>query len=133
MLEKDMIQSRGFRNVSRNGQVTGFQVAVRTLYYRGIWASLLEGAEVTVDSEKFSREQAAWTIGNRTFTVAELANATNVRWPFEQVAVLTLDKPGGLKPGLHEVEVAVIFRASYMPIEMQPWINKASRKLVLVQ
>ena|ERR1017187_5068741 len=133
MLEKEMIQEKGFKNISRNGQITGFQVAVRTLYYRGIWASLLEGAEITVDGEKFPKEQVTWTIGTRTFTVADFPNAANVRWPFEETATLTVNKPGGLKPGFHNFEIAVIFRASYMPIEMQPWINRASRKLVLVQ
>jgi hypothetical protein len=132
MLEKEMIQEKGFKNISRNGQITGFQVAVRTLYYRGIWASLLEGADVAVDGEKFPKEQVSWTIGSRTFTVAELANATNVRWPFEEPAVLTINKPGGLKPGFHSLEVLVSFRASYMPIEMQPWVNTSTRKLVLV-
>ena len=132
MLEKEMIQEKGFKNISRNGQTTGFQVAIRTLYYRGIWASLLEGADVTVDGEKFPKEQVNWTIGSRTFTIAELANATNVRWPFEEPAVLTINKPGGLKPGFHSLEIAVSFRASYMPVEMQPWVNTSTRKLVLV-
>ena len=72
MLEKDMIQSHGFRNVVAGGEVTGFQLRIRIPYYRGIWASLLEGADVTVDGEEFSRDGILWTIGDRTLTLAEL-------------------------------------------------------------
>jgi len=50
MLESHVIQMKDFENVGE-GTSTGFQVSVRCPYYRGIWASLLEGAEVTVDLE----------------------------------------------------------------------------------
>ena len=90
MLESHVIQMKDFENVGE-GTSTGFQVSVRCPYYRGIWASLLEGAEVTVD------------------------------------------KAGGLQPGLHDVEVAVTWRWSYIPVEMQPTTHISNRKLVLVR
>ena len=127
MLESQVIQQKGFRNVG-----DGFQVAVRCPYYRGIWASLLEGAELTVDGETFGRDDIRWTLGGRTFTSDELAEATDARWPFEEPAVLTVDRPGGLEPGLHDVQVSVTWRWSYIPVEMQPTTNISNRKLVLV-
>lgn len=133
MLEQDVIQAKGFKNVMRDGEAVGFEVAVRTPYYRGIWASLLEGAEVTVDGEAYSSERTRWTIGGKTYTAEELAEATDVRWPFEEPATLTVDKPGGLEPGLHDVQVAVTWRWSYIPVEMQPATHTSSRKLVLVR
>jgi len=132
MLEKDMIQERGFRNLLADGRPVGFQVRIRTPYYRGIWASLLEGADVTVDGEKFSREQVTWTIGGKTYTIADLEKASNVRWPFEEAAVLTVPKPGGLAPGLHKIEVCMLFRASYIPESLQPWPMKSERTITLV-
>ena len=59
--------------------------------------------------------------------------ATTLRWAFEEPAVLTVDKPGGLEPGVHDVRVAVTWRWSYIPVEMQPTTNISSRKLVLVR
>lgn len=132
MLEAHVIQTKGFRNVGGD-EPTGFQVAVRCPYYRGIWASLLEGAELTVDGEAYGANDIRWTIGGRTFTTADLAEATEARWPFEEPAVLTVDRPGGLEPGLHEVRVAVTWRWSYIPVEMQPTTNISTRKLVLVR
>jgi hypothetical protein len=130
VLEKDVIQLKGFKNVG-DGERTGFQVAVRCPYYRGIWASLLEGAELKVDGETYP--DVRWTLGGKTFTNAELADAPDDRWPFEEPAILTADKPGGLEPGLHDVEVAVTWRWSYIPVEMQPTTNVSTRKLVLVR
>jgi hypothetical protein len=132
MLEAHVIQAKGFTNVGGD-EPTGFQVAVRCPYYRGIWASLLERAELTVDGETFAGDVVRWTLGGRTFTADELATATDERWPFEEPAVLTVDKPGGLEPGLHDVEVSVTWRWSYIPVEMQPTTNISSRKLVLVR
>jgi hypothetical protein len=128
MLESHVIQQKGFRNVG-----DGFQVAVRCPYYRGIWASLLEGAELTVDGETFARDDIRWTLGGRTFTGDELAEAAEARWPFEEPAVLTVDRPGGLEPGLHDVHVSITWRWSYIPVEMQPTTNISNRKLVLVR
>lgn len=128
MLEAHVIQSHGFRNVDG-----GFQLTVRCPYYRGIWASLLEGVEVTVDGESFGADRVRWTLGGETSTTAELSSRTEARWPFEEPALLTVDRPGGLDPGLHDVEVAVTWRWSYIPVEMQPTTNIAGRKLVLVR
>jgi hypothetical protein len=125
MLEAHVIQTRGFTNVDG-----GFQVTVRCPYYRGIWASLLEGAELTVDGETFA--DVHWTLGGKTYTIDELAESVDLRWPFEEPAVLTVDKPGGLEAGLHDVEVAIRWRWSYIPVEMQPTTNISNRKLVLV-
>jgi hypothetical protein len=128
LLEAHVIQTKGFKNVAN-----GFQVAVRCPYYRGVWASLLERAEVTVDGEAFGSHSIEWTLGGKTFTAPELAESADVRWPFEEPAILTVEKPGGLEPGLHEVQVAITWRWSYIPVEMQPTTNISNRKLVLVR
>jgi hypothetical protein len=136
MLEAHVIQTKGFKNVGFDdvgGEPSGFQLAVRCPYYRGIWASLIEGAELTVDGETFGSDSVRWAFGGESYTTAELADSDEVRWPFEEPAILTVDKPGGLEPGLHELRVAVTWRWSYIPVEMQPTTNISNRKLVLVR
>lgn len=125
MLEQHVIQTKGFRNTDG-----GFQISVRCPYYRGMWASLIEGAELVVDGETFSAPR--WTLDGRTYTEAQLAESTDVRWPFEELATLSVDKPGGLAPGVREVQVSITWRWSYIPVEMQPTTNTSIRKLVLV-
>ena len=118
MLEKEIIQEHGFRNVGRNGRVVGFQVRYRSCYYRSVWLSMSLGFDVSVDGEKFSRDQVSVTIAGRTYTQEAMKTITDVQWPVSEAAILTVAKPGGLEPGLHEVEVAWGHAASYMPMEM---------------
>jgi hypothetical protein len=132
VLEANVIQTKGFENVGGD-EPNGFKVAVRCPYYRGIWASLIEGAALTVDGETFGSDSVSWTLGGESYSTAELAESDGLRWAFEEPAILTVDKPGGLEPGLHELEVAVTWRWSYIPVEMQPTTNISNRKLVLVR
>jgi len=41
---------RGFKNVTENGQVVGFQVMIKTAYYRGVILSLIQDLELVVDA-----------------------------------------------------------------------------------
>jgi uncharacterized protein DUF6379 len=132
MFEEPIIQSRGFRNVGTPGARSGFQVCIRTPYYRGMWLSLLEGADVTVDGERHSRADVSWTIEGETYTVSELAAVSERRWPYEEPALLSVPHLGGLEPGLHRLQVAVLYRMSYIPAEMQPTTSIARRDLTLV-
>jgi hypothetical protein len=118
VLEKEIIQENGFRNVRQNGQVVGFQVRYRSCYYRSVWLSMSLGFDVSVDGETFPRDRISVTVGGRTYTQEQMKTTTEVQWPISEAAILTVSKPGGLKPGLHEVEVGWGHAASYMPMEM---------------
>ncbi len=131
MLEKEMIQSRGFRNVSRNGKIIGFQVPFRTSYYRGVYLSQLGEASVTVDGETFSGAQITWAIGGRSYAQADLQKFSDVHWPYLEPAILVVNKTGGLQLGFHEVEVSYQYSASYMPPAMDPHNETSKRKMVL--
>lgn len=135
MLEKDSIQSRGFRNVVENGQITGFQVAVRSLYYRDLWLSQIRPATVTADGETFSGSQITWTINGIVYEQAELAKHGNDNWELLKPAILTVRKPGGLTQGYHDIEVSFGFSSSYMPPSMDDLISRRGaqkRRLLLV-
>jgi hypothetical protein len=133
MLEKDAVQQRGFHNVYRNGQAVGFQVGYRSTYYRGIWLSMSTGFEVTADGEKFSGAQVTVTVGGKTYSQEEMKKIGNVQWPNYEAALLTVAKPGGLKPGVHRIAIAWSHRTSYIPggIDFGEGAP-AARKLVLV-
>jgi hypothetical protein len=133
-LEFPAIQSRGFRNVVEGGEIKGFQVPIRLDYYRGVWLSQLRPATVTVDGETFVGAQVAWTIDGQTYEQAELADNTDVNWGITEPAILTVRKPGGLQPGLHDVEVVSQYSASYLPPRLDLGFGgKARRRMVLVR
>ncbi|WHY69052.1 DUF6379 domain-containing protein [Neobacillus sp. SuZ13] len=115
MLEKPCIQSRGFKNVEREGEIVGFQVNIRSLYYRGLWLSQLRPATVTVNGETYLVEQITWTINGVTYTQSEMAELGDVHWGLLEPATLTVAKEGGLESGSHEIEVNYTYSCSYFP------------------
>jgi Domain of unknown function (DUF6379) len=136
MLEKECIQSRGFQNVIEQGKIVGFQLAFRSLYYRGVWLSQLRPATVIVDGEIFTGDQVTWTISGKTYRQTELTTQGDVHWGILEPAVLTVTKPGGLEQGFHDVEIKYAYSSSYLPPiideAMVQWSGPMRRCLILV-
>jgi sugar phosphate isomerase/epimerase len=132
VLDYDVIQSRGFRNVEAGGRAVGFELRLRNPNYRGISGSLVDGVEVTVDGETWPAEASRWTLQGRTLSLDELRSSSGVRWQLDEPAVVTVPRDGGLAAGVHDVSVVIRLRAPYIPIEVQPSLFPASRRLVLV-
>ena len=126
MLERAIIQQRGFRNVVEDGRVTGFQLQLRMPNYRGAAGSLIDGAEVTIDGDAWDAETPLWTLQGRTFTLDQLRASTGVRWQLDEPATITVPKPGGLNAGLHRVAVAVYLRRPYFPPDMARSVFRAA-------
>ena len=63
MFEPYVICEQGFRNVSENGQVTGFQLRLRIANWRGLPLSLIEDVRVRVDGESFPRDAIQVAVG----------------------------------------------------------------------
>lgn len=132
MLERETIQGRGFRNVTEGGRIIGFQFQLRNPNYRGTSASLLDGVEVTIDGEKIPDHVPTWTLQGRNFTLDELRNSTDVRWQLDETATITVPKPGGLNPGVHDLEVTVFLRRPYFPPHVARSPFKSTAKPVIV-
>ncbi len=132
LLEKDLIQATGFRNVRSGSVVTGFQFRVRMPSYRGLAASLIDGISVKVGSlVDVAADVPLWTLGGNTYSLAQLWESDDARWQLEDAAIVTVPFPGGLPDGIHEVSIEVRLRASYIPIEHQPSIYRESRSITL--
>ena len=132
MLGREPVQQRGFHNIYKDGVVVGFQVRYRSTYYRGIWLSMSTGFEVTVDGETFPKDRVTVTIGGKTYTQEAMTKIGNLQWPNYEAAILTVTKPGGLRPGVHDVAVAWGHRTSYIPGGISMGGQAPARKLVLV-
>jgi hypothetical protein len=113
--EKYMICTRDFKNVSRGGQVPGFQLKIRINYYRGCYLSMIDTVRLVVDGEEFTPDKMTLSVGTQTYTFEQLAMATEARWFFGDPATLTVQKAGGLRPGMHTVRLGLFIRNSYIP------------------
>ena len=68
-MEREVIQSVGFRNTKVNGEVTGFQFKVRLPYYRGVFLSQIRPGTLFIDGERIEKENIVWNIKGEDFTI----------------------------------------------------------------
>ena len=80
LLEQELIQLRVFRNVIESGKIIGFQIPFRLTYYRGLWASMLRPATVTINGEIYSEKQIYWTIDGKKIEQDDLETDVNTHW-----------------------------------------------------
>lgn len=122
-MEKEVIQSVGFRNIKEDGNVTGFQFKVRLPYYRGIFLSQLSPGTLYVDGEKYEKENIIWNINGEDFTYEEMKSDYKTHWAVTKPAVLKVKKEGGLSQGYHDLTYGFCFTSSYMPPIVQDHLN----------
>jgi len=115
MYEKYMLCKDSLANWEEDGEALGYSLQIRIPYYRGVPLSFLEDILVEVDGEKFTGDDLTFTVSGGTFTLQEMPTITFFRWEFGEKATLHIRKPGGLKPGTHNVVVGVLLRISYLP------------------
>ena len=132
LLERDLIQSVGFRNVEQDGEITGFQFRVRMPSYRGMAASLIDGIGVSIPGiVDVAPDVPVWTLQGQTHTLAELWESDELRWPLEDAAIITVPLAGGLPDGIHELSIDLRLRMSYIPQEHQPSRYQVTKRVTL--
>ncbi len=132
LLERDLIQSVGFRNVREGGEITGFQFRVRMPSYRGMAASLIDGIGVSIPGiVDVEPDVPLWTLQGETHTLAELWESDDLRWPLEDAAIITVPLAGGLPDGIHELSIDLRLRMSYIPVEHQPSRYQVTKNVTL--
>ena len=125
-MERQVIQSVGFRNTVVNGETVGFQFKIRLPYYRGVFLSQLRPGTLFVDGERFEREDIIWRIGDEDYTMDEMAVDFKTHWNPTKTATLLVKKPGGLAQGYHDLKYGFCFTSSYMPPIMQERLDPDS-------
>jgi len=115
MFDRYIIVGEEFKNVRKNGEVTGFQIGERLPYYRGVVLSIIGPNELVVDGERYSPDKISVTLHGKTYKWSELEDTINDRWEFGEVGIVTVEKPGGLPPGEHKVELIQHMNISYVP------------------
>ncbi len=131
-MEKQVIQSVGFRNTVENGEVTGFQFKIRLPYYRGVFLSQLRPGTLTVDGETYTKETITWCFGGEEYTPDEMAVDFKTHWNPTETAVLKVKKPGGLSQGYHDLKYGFCFTSSYMPPALQSMLDPDKESFVFL-
>ena len=131
-MEKQVIQSVGFRNIKENGEITGFQFKIRLPYYRGVFLSQLIPGTLYVDGEKFGKEEITWCLRGEEYTCEEMHDDYKTHWNPTEYMVLKVKKPGGLAQGYHDLKYGYCFTSSYMPPIMQDALDPDQESFVFM-
>lgn len=111
----------GFKNVEKDGTITGYQFQFKAQYYRGITLSIVRNIEVEVDGEKVAREDIRFGVNGETFTLEEMRTVIDpdYRWEFGDYATVTVLKEDGLAKGPHHIHTHQSIAPSYMPFTIE--------------
>lgn len=131
-MEKQVIQSVGFRNIVENGKVTGFQFKIRLPYYRGVYLSQIRPGTLFVDGERIGKEAITWVFRGCPYTNEEMAADFRTHWAPSELMVLKVKKEGGLSQGFHDLKYGYCFTSSYMPPFLQNQLDPDKESFVFM-
>ncbi|MBQ9065128.1 MAG: hypothetical protein IJ123_06750 [Blautia sp.] len=131
-MEREVIQSVGFRNIKKDGEITGFQFKVRLPYYRGIFLSQIRPGTLFIDGEKIEKENIIWNIKGEDYTLEEMKDDYTTQWDVTAPAVLKVKKAGGLAQGYHDLKYGFCFTSSYMPPIIQDHLDPDAESMVFM-
>ncbi|MFN2281910.1 MAG: DUF6379 domain-containing protein, partial [Anaerolineales bacterium] len=100
-----MIVAEAFKNVEKDGQVSGYQFGLRIPFFSGVVVSLVGRTELSVDGETVPEEAMSITLRGQTYPKTALVNDPVTRWEFGETGIVTVFKPGGLSKGEHTIDV----------------------------
>ncbi len=111
----------GFKNIEKDGKITGYQFQFKAQYYRGITLSIVHNISVNVDGEDAAREDICLTVNGETFTLDQMLTVIDpdYRWEFGEYATVSVKKEGGLAKGPHHIKAVQLIVPSYMPFPIE--------------
>ena len=118
-MDKQVIQSVGFRNIEENGVVTGFQLKIRLPSYRGVYLSQIRPGHLIVDGESFGEDEIMWRVNGEDYTYADMRKDMWTHWHPMEPATLIVKKQGGLQQGYHDLTYGFFCTHSYRPPELE--------------
>jgi Domain of unknown function (DUF6379) len=123
MFEKYMILPEMAKNTEK-----GFQFGARLPYYRGISLSMVEEIVVSIDGETVPKNEVLLEVDGRKYNLEERQNASENRWEMGEVAIISVNKLGGISKGEHTLGLLFNLRIGYMPF---PSIRKSETKIII--
>ena len=111
-----MLMTKPIKNVKNKiicGAVTGYEIELSNLSYRGIWISTLESVRLMVDGREIHAESLIFKLGDATYPVYTLENHTEIFWGLETDASIVVNQIGGLAKGKHQISIEITKRPDF--------------------
>ena len=129
MFDNYVFTDNSCRNFALDGAIKGFQLETLITYYRGVPLSMVYDLAVTVDGLPIPREVLRISVDNENwFTLDEAETAVNTKWEFGEPLEVRAFIDGGLRKGVHDVELSLAVFPAYYPM---PAGGKRLRQVVV--
>lgn len=114
MFDNLLIRPDSLRNETRDGEIIGFQLAVKIANYRGVYLSTHCGYFIEVDGVSYPVSAQTFEInGKPPRSFEEIKTAVWEHWDYPDEAILHVAVPGGLAPGEHTIRFQQCVIAAY--------------------
>ena len=121
-MDKEVIQSVGFRNTVKDGKTTGFQ----------LFLSQIRPGTLIVDGIRYEKEDICWKIKDEVYTYEQLKADRTTQWDVTEPATLLVRQEGGLSQGFHDITYGFCFTSSYMPPALQAALDPDQESFVFM-
>jgi Domain of unknown function (DUF6379) len=125
MFDHYLIRKDSLRNEERDSEIVGFSLAVRHANYRGVYLSLHNGYYLSVDGHEYPTNAQSFEInGTAPRSFDALRAAVHEHWDYDDEAILHVQAPGGLAPGVHTIrfQQCVLAAYGYLPTD-EEWVR----------
>lgn len=121
MFDNNVFIEGSCRNVTVDGNVTGYEMQTHITYYRGIPLSMVNDIRVKTDGENVPGESIACSVdgGEYWFSLDEMKTVVGHKWEYGEPMTVRVNKENGLASGEHKVELTVIVRTAYIPVPLE--------------
>ena len=120
MFDNNVYIDGSLKNFTENGEILGYELQTNITYYRGIPMSMIARIEIKEDGRDVPEEDIRISINQKEwFTLDEAKTAYSYKWVYGEPLYIRVVKPGGLKPGKHQMEMLEGVRTAYMPSPME--------------
>jgi hypothetical protein len=109
VFQNDLIQDGSLRT-----DPSGFSFDARLNWYRALPLSSIQ-LTIAVDGERVDGDAVTFTVDGETVRHADLPARDDRMWFVGDPARVTVERPGGLTPGAHELTLSIASRIPYIP------------------
>jgi len=128
--EQYLIQENTLENVEVDGKIVGFKIGLRLNWYRSFALTLIRRIELMIDGKLIPRESITFQVegSENKYRLDDIGEDQAFEyWYLNKIGYVTVDLPGGLSKGVHEVEALLEMFVTYHNYPDVSYLKKIMR------
>lgn len=110
---KILICKDDIRNTVVDQTIVGYEFAIKYPSYRGVFLSCIEELKFKIDGSEIPKENIRLEVNGKQFLIDELPECFKEYWFVRDKGTVKVFQDGGIKSGIHELNVYMKHRVPY--------------------